>query len=81
MDYDDEYDDAMEHEDSDYDTAGSGGMKEEERSGRDFDPLDITDPKNAYFFLSDDAQDELDGPGKSKMKCISCGQMNGGSLL
>ncbi len=38
-----------------------------------FDPMDITNPVSAYFFLSDDAQDEISGSDKKKMKCFSCG--------
>ena len=71
--YDEEYDDALEYEDSDYNTTGSDGMKEEEGGERSFDPLDITNPKSAYFFLSDDAQDEIEDTGKKKMRCFSCG--------
>lgn len=39
----------------------------------DFDPLNFRDPKTAYLFLSDDAQDELENSQKRKMKCLSCG--------
>jgi hypothetical protein len=37
------------------------------------DPTDISDPTSAYFLLNDDAQDEITGSGKKKMKCRSCG--------
>jgi len=37
-----------------------------------FDPLDIANPVNAYFFLSDDVQDEISGVKKKNMKCGSC---------
>ena len=59
--FDDEYD-----EDINHDTAG-----DDQPGG--FDPLDINDPKSAYFSLSDDVQDELQGTDKKKMKCHSCG--------
>jgi len=42
-------------------------------SGSALDPMDISDPASAYFLLSDDAQDEITGTGKRKMKCRSCG--------
>ena len=35
--------------------------------------MDIANPVSAYFFLSDDAQDEISGTHKKKMKCHSCG--------
>lgn len=64
----------------DDDFEGSGFDAEEPKdingqgeSKGDFDPLDITDPKSAYFILSDDVQDELKGTDKRKMKCFSCG--------
>ena len=38
-----------------------------------FDPLDIASPASAYLFLSDDAQDEITGTDKKRMKCLSCG--------
>jgi hypothetical protein len=37
------------------------------------DPMDIANPVSAYFFLSDDAQDEISGRDKKRMKCLSCG--------
>ena len=42
--------------------------------------MDIANPASAYFFLSDDAHDELSGRGRKKMKCQSCGhRFAGGS--
>jgi rubrerythrin len=35
--------------------------------------MDIVNPVSAYFFLSDDAQDEISGEKKENMKCQSCG--------
>lgn len=70
MDWDDEYehgyggiDNAIQQHESMGDKGGEGS----------FDPLDITDPSTAYLFLSDDAQDEITGRGRKKMKCRSCG--------
>jgi len=37
------------------------------------DPTDISDLASVYLLLSDDAQDEISGAGKKKMKCRSCG--------
>ena len=66
--FDDEYDDAMAYDDSDF----THKIEGDERSSR-VDPLDITDPKSAYFFLSDDAQEEIEATGKRRMRCVSCG--------
>jgi hypothetical protein len=70
---DEEYDDALEYEDSDYISAESGNMTDKDESGDGLDPMDITDPASAFFLLSDDAQDELQGGGKTKMRCLTCG--------
>jgi hypothetical protein len=37
------------------------------------DPMDIANPASAYFLLSDDAQEEIAGSEKKKMKCRVCG--------
>ncbi|MFH1349490.1 MAG: hypothetical protein ABII26_01000, partial [Pseudomonadota bacterium] len=66
--YDEEYDDATVYDDSDLTHEIEGG----DHSGG-IDPLDINDPKSAYFFLSDDAQDEIAGGEKKRMKCNECG--------
>jgi rubrerythrin len=71
--FDEEYDDALESEDSDYSSAESGDMTDKDEAGDVFDPINITDPARAHFFLSDDAQDELQGSGKTKMRCLTCG--------
>ena len=39
----------------------------------DFDPMNLDDPESAYFFLSDDAQDEIQNPQKQKLRCLLCG--------
>jgi len=68
MDYDDELDD------DDYEEhVGSDDSFLQDGTKNDIDPLDITDPKSAYFYLSDDVQDELEGTSKRKMECMSCG--------
>ena len=71
--FDDEYDDALKYEDSDYNPPESEDIPDKNKAGDGFDPMDITNPVSAFFFLSDDAQDELQGSGKRKMKCLSCG--------
>lgn len=43
-----------------------------EFSRKGLDPMDFTDPSSAYFFLSDDAQEEIVGGDRKKMKCCSC---------
>ena len=43
------------------------------RQGEGFDPKDITNPASAFFFLSDDAQDAIQGSDKRKMRCLTCG--------
>ena len=70
MDWDDEYDNgyndmdnASQREESMPDKRAEGGL----------DPMDIANPVSAYFFLSDDAQDEISGGKKKNMKCRSCG--------
>ena len=35
--------------------------------------MNIANPVSAYFFLSDDAQDEITGDKRRNMKCGSCG--------
>ena len=54
--------------------AKSENISNESGLKRDLDPLDISAPRSAYFFLSDDVQDDLDGRDKPLMRCISCGQ-------
>jgi len=67
MDWDDELDGMIHGADN----AGSG-------SG--LDPMDIRDPASAYFLLSDDAQDEITGTDKNKMKCRACGHRFTGEI-
>ncbi|MBL7172500.1 MAG: hypothetical protein ISS68_06650 [Desulfobacteraceae bacterium] len=37
-------------------------------------------PVSAYFFLSDDAQDEISGGNKKNLKCRSCGHRFTGEI-
>jgi len=62
MDWDDEYDDG-------YDQVNNASHRDESA----LDPMDIANPVSAYFFLSDDAQDEISAGKKKNMKCGSCG--------
>jgi len=78
--FDEEYDDAVEYEDLDHDSSESRDISEDNDSKSDFDPLDITNPFSAYFSLSDDVQDDLQGSDKRKMKCLSCGHRFRGDL-
>jgi len=50
------------------------------RSGSGLDPMDISDPASTYLLLSDDAQDEITGTGKKRIKCRSCGRQFAGEI-
>jgi hypothetical protein len=39
------------------------------------DPLDFSNPDGAYELLNDEAQDEIQGAGGKKLKCMSCGHV------
>jgi hypothetical protein len=71
--FDEEYDDALEYEDSDYNPPKSGDMADKAEAGEGLNPMDITDPASALFLLSDDAQDEISGTDKTKIRCLTCG--------
>ena len=77
MDYDDEYDeefiDPPEDWDSELKSHENKDSDKDDIAENSSDPLNISDPKSAYFLLSDDVQDELNGEDKTKMKCLSCG--------
>lgn len=77
MDWDDEYDNG-------YDGMGDSLHRDESvtdmAAGGRLDPMDITEPASAYFLLSDDAQDEISGGDRKKMKCLSCGYMFMGEI-
>jgi len=79
--FDEEYDDALEYGDSDYSSPESEDMTDKAEAGDGFDPMDITNPASAFFFLSDDVQDDLQGGNKKKMKCLSCGHSFFGDIL
>jgi len=66
MDWDDGY------ENMDYSPHREEATSDKNAEGG-FDPTDIDNPVSAYFFLSDDAQDEISGVKKKMMKCQSCG--------
>jgi len=70
MDWEDEYDDK--YADTDLASHREASMPDKSAEGG-FDLMDIVDPASAYFFLSDDAQDEITGEKKKNMKCGSCG--------
>ncbi len=70
MEWDDEYDNG--YNDMDNALKRDGSMPDKYAEGG-FDPMDIVNPVSAYFFLSDDAQDEISGGEKKDMKCRSCG--------
>lgn len=63
MDWDDEYD-------SGYDDMGHASHREismpDKSAEGGFDPMDIANPVSAYFFLSDDAQNEIAGTDKKR---------------
>lgn len=42
--------------------------------------MDIADPDRVYVFLSDDAQDDISGRDRKKMKCRSCGHRFRGEI-
>ena len=70
MDWDDEYDNG--HDDMAHGEHREGTMQDEGSVGG-LDPMDISNPASAYFLLSDDAQDEITGSDKKRMKCRPCG--------
>jgi len=70
MDWDDEYDNG--YDDIDSMSQRNGSIPDKSAEGG-LDPMDIANPVSAYFFLSDDAQDEISGEKKKNMKCGSCG--------
>ena len=77
MDWDDEFDDG-------YDEIGNssqrGGLTDNQGSNGNFSPFDIRNPASAYFFLSDDAQDEISVRKRNVMTCRSCGHRFSGEF-
>jgi hypothetical protein len=71
LDWDNEFDEMI------HGTDRTGSILDE-GSGAGLDPMDISDPASAYLLLSDDAQDEVTGTGKKRMKCCSCGHTRDG---
>lgn len=71
MDWDDEYDNG--YNDTDFVSQRGRSLPDESGPEGGLDPMDISNPASAYFFLSDDAQDEISGSDKKRMKCLSCG--------
>jgi len=78
MDWDDEFGNGYD----DMDVASHGNSSIQDKSGSEggVDPLDIANPASAYFFLSDDAQDEISGGKRKNMKCRSCGHRFAGEF-
>ena len=62
MDWDDEFENG--YDDMDSASQRNGAIQDKNGSERGIDPLDVANPASAYFFLSDDAQDEISGGKK-----------------
>ena len=77
MDWDDEYDNG--YDDIDSMSQRNGSIPDKSAEGG-LDPMDIVNPVSAYFFLSDDAQDEISVSDRKKMKCLSCGHRFTGEI-
>ena len=77
MDWDDEFDDGY-HEIGN--SSQRRGLTDNQGSNGNFSPFDISNPASAYFFLSDDVQDEISGKDKKKMKCQTCGHRFKGEI-
>ena len=77
MEWDDEYDNG--YNDMDNASQREESMPDKSAEGG-FDPMNIVNPVSAYFFLSDDAQDEIRGSDRKKMKCLSCGHRFSGEI-
>jgi Zn finger protein HypA/HybF involved in hydrogenase expression len=71
MDWDDEYDNG--YDDVGHTSHSNNSLSNNGSSEGGFDPMNIANPVSAYFFLSDDAQDEITGEKRKNMKCGSCG--------
>ena len=78
MDWDDEYDNG--YNDMDNASQRDGSMPDKGSSEGGLDPMNIANPVSAYFFLSDDAQDEITRAKKKNMKCGSCGHRFAGEF-
>ena len=71
MDSDDEYNNG--YDDMGHASQQDGSMPDKGSPEGGVDPMEIANPVSAYFFLSDDAQDEISWKKKKNMKCGSCG--------
>ena len=72
MDFDDEFDDAWEDE--------FGGQDEQSGDEIEEDTSLFESPLKAYMLLSDDAQDEIEGGKKIRLRCLLCSHKFGGSI-
>ena len=70
MDCDDEFDNG--YDDMAHDSNRVGSMPDEPSEGAP-GPLDIANLVSAYLFLRDDAQDEINGIDRKRIKCLSSG--------
>ena len=71
--FDEPFDDGLKCGETYDRTHQNNSCADEESSQKRLDPMDISDPVSAYFFLSDDVQDEIAGVDCKKMKCCLCG--------
>ncbi len=78
MDWDDEFENG--YDDMDAVSQRNTSIQDKNGSQGGIDPLDIANPTSAYFFLSDDAQDEMGGGKRKNMKCRSCGRRFAGQF-
>jgi len=79
MDWDDNFDDW--HDEWDSSPNGSSPGTYVSKPEEPFDPTDIANPVSAYFFLSDDVQDEIINLRKRNiMTCRSCGHRFSGEF-
>ena len=77
MDWEDEFDDGY---DDMKDASHIDGAMSDKSAEGGIDPLNIENPTSTYFFLSDDAQDEISGRKRKNVKCRSCGHRFAGEF-
>lgn len=71
--FDEPFDENLEYGKTTHDYSLKDGPSNDlEISQGALDPFEITDPVNAYLFLSDDAQEEINGSEGKWMKCSAC---------
>ena len=68
MDWDDEYDNG--YDDTGHGSHQDNSMSDKGNSEGDLDFKDITKPVSVYFFLSDDAQDEITGKKEHEVRVV-----------